>query len=195
MTRNLWRNSQNFNTRPYILAHLSKEELFVLFSSFSIAPKCASPSLYSSFHNVLTHIERAGEKNYKTFDYIKHILINRQKVKPYENYLQEQNPDNYTADFTRAANKLADAGTLTRNGAEQILAAFRRFDTILGCLDVDTVVEAEKIPVEVTALAEERAAARKAKNFAESDRLRDEIAKLGYIIKDAPGGIYELKKA
>ena len=24
---------------------------------------------------------------------------------------------------------------------------------------------------------------------------RDEIAKLGYVIKDAPGGVYELKKA
>ena len=98
-------------------------------------------------------------------------------------------------ELTRAANKLADAGTLTQKGAELILAAFRRFDTILGCLEVDAVAEVEEIPAEVTALAEERAAARKAKNFAESDRLRDEIAALGYIIKDAPGGVYELKKA
>ena len=76
-----------------------------------------------------------------------------------------------------------------------VLEAFRKFDTILGCLDVDAVPVAEEIPAEVTALAEQRAAARKAKDFAESDRLRDEIAKLGYIIKDAPGGVYELKKA
>ena len=98
-------------------------------------------------------------------------------------------------ELTRSANKLADAGSLTKAGAELILAAFRRFDTILGCLDVDVVAVSEEIPAEVTALAEERAAARKAKNFAESDRLRDEIAKLGYVIKDAPGGVYELKKA
>ena len=76
-----------------------------------------------------------------------------------------------------------------------MLDAFRRFDTVLGCLDVDVISAAQEIPAEVVALAEERAAARKAKNFAESDRLRDEIAKLGYVIKDAPGGVYELKKA
>ena len=98
-------------------------------------------------------------------------------------------------ELTRAANKLADANQLSKAGAELILDAFRKFDTILACLDVDVVAAADEIPAEVTALAEERAAARKAKNFAESDRLRDEIAKLGYVIKDAPGGVYELKKA
>jgi cysteinyl-tRNA synthetase len=30
--------------------------------------------------------------------------------------------------------------------------------------------------------------ARKDKNFIESDRLRDEIRKLGYIVKDSPDG-------
>ena len=33
-----------------------------------------------------------------------------------------------------------------------------------------------------------------AKNFAESDRLRDELTKLGYAVKDIPGGAWELKK-
>ena len=63
------------------------------------------------------------------------------------------------------------------------------------CFEVDAVRETAAIPAEVTALAEARAAARKAKNFAESDRLRDEISKLGYTIKDVPGGAWELKKA
>ena len=98
-------------------------------------------------------------------------------------------------DLSREANRLADSGTLSAAGAAAVLEAFRQFDRILGCLDVDKEPEAEEIPAEITALAEERAAARKAKNFAESDRLRDEIAKLGYVIKDAPGGVYELKKA
>ena len=38
------------------------------------------------------------------------------------------------------------------------------------------------------------AAARKEKNWAESDRLRDEIAKLGYTIKDAPGNVWQIQK-
>lgn len=48
---------------------------------------------------------------------------------------------------------------------------------------------------EVVQLAEERKAARLAKNFAESDRLRDEIAKLGYVVEDQPKQEYRLKKA
>lgn len=95
-------------------------------------------------------------------------------------------------DLQRAANRLADAGELTAAGGAEVLAAFRKFDRIIGCFEVDAV-KTEKFPAEVTALAEARIEARKAKNFAESDRLRDEIAGLGFIVEDIPGGKYRLK--
>ncbi|MBQ9787260.1 MAG: cysteine--tRNA ligase [Lentisphaeria bacterium] len=97
-------------------------------------------------------------------------------------------------ELMRGANRLADSNTLSGAGAAAVLALFREFDRVIGCFAVDAVRESAAIPAEVTALAEERAAARKAKNFAESDRLRDELAKLGYAIKDIPGGAWELKK-
>jgi cysteinyl-tRNA synthetase len=37
-------------------------------------------------------------------------------------------------------------------------------------------------------LVDARIAARKAKNFAESDRIRDELAAAGVIVEDKPGG-------
>jgi cysteinyl-tRNA synthetase len=40
----------------------------------------------------------------------------------------------------------------------------------------------------ITGLIEARAAARKAKNFAESDRIRDELAGLGVVLKDSKDG-------
>jgi hypothetical protein len=43
-------------------------------------------------------------------------------------------------------------------------------------------------PDDVTALAERRAAARAEKDFADSDRLRDEIAAAGWTVRDAPDG-------
>lgn len=95
-------------------------------------------------------------------------------------------------DLQRAANRLADAGELTSAGGAEVLAAFRKFDRIIGCFEVDAV-KTEEFPAEVTALAEARIEARKAKNFAESDRLRDEIAGLGFIVEDIPGGKYRLK--
>ncbi len=97
-------------------------------------------------------------------------------------------------ELMRGANRLADGQQLTKAGAQMVLAAFRDFDRVIGCFEVDNIRESAAIPAEVTALAEARAAARKAKNFAESDRLRDELTKLGYAVKDVPGGAWELKK-
>ena len=97
-------------------------------------------------------------------------------------------------ELLRSGNKLADAGGLSKAGAERILGAFRRFDSVIGALEVDAV-RCNEAPPEVVQLAEERKAARLAKNFAESDRLRDEIAKLGYVVEDQPKQEYRLKKA
>ena len=91
-------------------------------------------------------------------------------------------------------NKLLDSGKLGPAGAAKILDAFRTFDTVWACFDVDAAPSEETIPAEITALAEARSAARKNKNFAESDRLRDELKNHGYSIEDIPGGSYRLKK-
>ena len=97
-------------------------------------------------------------------------------------------------DLMRGTNRLADSGELSKAGAAAVLAEFRSFDRVIDCFDVDAVPLEPEFPAEVTALAEARAAARKQRDFAESDRLRDEIAKLGFIIEDAPGGVWRLKK-
>ena len=52
---------------------------------------------------------------------------------------------------------------------------------------------AQSIPVEVDAIAKERWQARQNKDWAESDKLRDKLASLGYAVKDSKTG-YELTK-
>ncbi len=42
--------------------------------------------------------------------------------------------------------------------------------------------------ITVSTLIQKRAAAREAKNFAESDRLRDELAAMGVVLKDTKDG-------
>ena len=51
----------------------------------------------------------------------------------------------------------------------------------------------DAVPAEVIKLAEERAKARADKDWASSDRLRDEILKMGYTVKDSKEG-YTLEK-
>jgi cysteinyl-tRNA synthetase len=47
---------------------------------------------------------------------------------------------------------------------------------------------------DIEQLVNQRVAARRAKNYAEADRLRVEIEKLGVVIEDVPGGSYVLRK-
>ena len=67
----------------------------------------------------------------------------------------------------------------------------KKFDSILG-LDL-TKIKKEKIPKEVTKLAEEREKFRIEKNWKESDKAREKIKNLGYIVEDTDSG-FKIKK-
>ena len=100
-------------------------------------------------------------------------------------------------ELIKAANRLLDSNGVSAAGAQKILALFERFDKIFGCFDLANAASratSVEIPAEIVELAEARKAARAAKNFAESDRLRDEIKSRGYLIEDAPGNTYRLKQ-
>ena len=71
----------------------------------------------------------------------------------------------------------------------------QKFDTVLG-LKIDEQEEKvqEEIPQEIQELLQQRQQARTEKNWAESDRLRDEIQGKGYIVKDSKEGTTIEKK-
>lgn len=76
-----------------------------------------------------------------------------------------------------------------------VLSVFKRMDQVLGVIFFGKTEPAvQSLPDEVEALLQERAAARAAKNWAESDRLRDAIAALGYSVKDSREGQTCVKK-
>jgi cysteinyl-tRNA synthetase len=68
---------------------------------------------------------------------------------------------------------------------EGALAELQRGLAIFGLGDLGDTVEA---PAEIVALARARNEARAARDFAASDRLRDEIASAGWEVRDVPGG-------
>jgi cysteinyl-tRNA synthetase len=83
----------------------------------------------------------------------------------------------------RDANAAMDARTLTQAQAAQLLADWQKMNSVL-VLERDALV----IPAEVTLLVEQRQQARAAKNWGESDRLRDEIGARGWVVKDTKDG-------
>jgi cysteinyl-tRNA synthetase len=90
-------------------------------------------------------------------------------------------------EFAKKTNTELDAG---KPVGRETLFFFEEAYSILGL----TFDEAAPIPGEVKRLADERVAARAAKDFARSDALRDEIAALGFAVEDTPSGQKLVKK-
>jgi cysteinyl-tRNA synthetase len=59
---------------------------------------------------------------------------------------------------------------------------------MLEVIGLETVFEIEEAPPAALALADERAQARARRDFAEADRLRDELRALGWEVRDLPAG-------
>lgn len=112
--------------------------------------------------------------------------------------------DKYKTDFQAAIDDdlniplaLGVLWTMTKETPSgDIYALALEFDKVLG-LDLNKAAPAAKekieVPDDIKAIADERFEARKAKNWAESDRLRDLLAEKGYAVLDAKDG-YTLEK-
>lgn len=77
---------------------------------------------------------------------------------------------------------------------KEIAAILAKFDTVLGLKIDELDDQKEEIPQEILDLVEQRKIARKNKDFAKSDELRDELIKRGYTVKDTKEEII-VKKA
>jgi cysteinyl-tRNA synthetase len=87
-------------------------------------------------------------------------------------------------DLVRELNRRIEGRSLSTGDAERAVATLRDVDTVLGVLPDG----ASELDADVGALLEARAAARSARDFAESDRLRDELADLGITVEDTRDG-------
>ena len=97
--------------------------------------------------------------------------------------------------FTRDVNALMAKKQIEAKAGKRILDQFRDFDRIIGCLDVDDALAAkpeaeadEDAPPEILALIAKRSEAKKAKDFATADAVRDELKQRGWTVIDTPSG-------
>jgi cysteinyl-tRNA synthetase len=87
-------------------------------------------------------------------------------------------------DGVRDLNRRIDARSLSTADAARAAAFIEELDTVLGV----TAPADEAVEPEVAGLLEARVAARAARNWAESDRLRDELARRGIAVEDTRDG-------
>ncbi len=87
-------------------------------------------------------------------------------------------------DLVRDLNRRLAERTLSQSDADRAIGALRDLDAVLGVLPEAT----EALPADLVALLEARVAARAARDWAASDRLRDELAGSGVIVEDTRDG-------
>lgn len=93
-------------------------------------------------------------------------------------------------DMVREINRLK---ATDQNAAAALAARMRELASVLGVLQLDADAfllaggEGKLAAADIEALIAQRLAAREAKNWAESDRIRDELAEQGVILEDSQG--------
>ena len=92
-------------------------------------------------------------------------------------------------DLARAANTFVSVPR-TKAAIESVTKTYTELMDVLGLMPRE---KAEEFPAEVLALLEERQAARKNKDYARADQLREQLKELGYAIEDSRQGA-KLKK-
>ncbi len=88
----------------------------------------------------------------------------------------------------RDANRLLDAGGVTEKGREWLVQLTDHVDDVLGVLPLLDRERAAEIAPDEQELLDRRAAARAARQWAESDALRDELARRGIQVEDTAQG-------
>jgi cysteinyl-tRNA synthetase len=89
----------------------------------------------------------------------------------------------YIFELVRDANTSLDEGLL-----ETAAMQFATVRELAGVLGIELRADEPEADAEIDALVEAREAARRAKDWAEADRIRDELAARGIILEDTPRG-------
>jgi len=99
-------------------------------------------------------------------------------------------PEAFAALFAlvRESNSKVAAASLPPEAAVAVLKLFDEMDTVLGVVRFGRDTGDGTIPQDIAALVDARATARGAKDWAESDRLRDAIAAKGWEVRDSKDG-------
>jgi cysteinyl-tRNA synthetase len=88
-------------------------------------------------------------------------------------------------DLARDGNIAIDASELGADDRDKVLELLARIDSVLGVLGED---EEEMLEPDIEMMIEDRYTARRNRDFARADQIRNELAERGIILEDTPQG-------
>ncbi len=196
----------NFKTVRDLLQHYDGEVLrFLILSGHYRGPIDFGPEILTQSQNGLARMRNA-KSNLKHLiatgegtmtDAEKEALAGFDKFR--ERFVEVMDDDLNTADAISTVFELVTAiNTAVKDGAtkefaEKALDTLMELTTVLGLLQQDPEEAAAEIEPEVQALIDERQAARKAKDFARADEIRDQLKAMGITLKDTPQGVQVIR--
>jgi cysteinyl-tRNA synthetase len=114
-----------------------------------------------------------------------------------QKFITAMDDDLNTADGISAVFELiSEVNVVVKDGAskEYARAALDLLTELTGVLGLLQQEEDDSIDDEIQKLVDERQEARKAKNFARADEIRDMLKEKGIILKDTPQGVQIIKE-
>ena len=94
-------------------------------------------------------------------------------------------------ELTRVVNPVLAKGKLLEDNKRGLIAAIERFDSVLNIFGKP---QRELLDEEIQALIDERQEARRRRDFARADEIRDELAERGIVLEDTKDGVRWKKK-
>ncbi|MDD6881582.1 MAG: cysteine--tRNA ligase [Firmicutes bacterium] len=196
----------NFKTVRDLLQHYDGEVLrFLILSGHYRGPIDFGPDILTQSQNGLARMRNA-KSNLKHLvsacegsmtDAEKETLAGFDKFR--ERFIEVMDDDLNTADAISVVFELITSiNTAVKDGAtkefaQKSLDLLMELTTVLGLLQQDPQEEDAEIEPEIQALIDERQAARKEKNFARADEIRDQLKAMGITLKDTPQGVQVIR--
>lgn len=149
--------------------------------------KASLTRLYTCRDSLDFAMQNAGDTVPENADEIKAQLDSRR-----EQFCRAMDDDLNTADGIAAVFELVrdiNISVLESNSKSLIVYATELFDELTGVLGLVYNRKTDALDSEIEALIEARQAARQAKNWAEADRIRDELKAQGIVLEDTPQGV------